>query len=65
MIYLRVDIINDEDEEELMNIYNNLKNKINDENTLNEILKENKEKKPNNYIDKMTNNLSNYKFGTR
>ena len=64
MIYLRVDIINDEDEE-LMNIYNNLKNKINDENTLNEILKENKEKKPNNYIDKMTNNLSNYKFGTR
>ena len=56
MIYLWVDIINDEEDEELMNIYNNLINKINDENTLNEILEENK-KKQNNYIDKMTHTL--------
>ena len=38
MIYLWVDIINDEEDEEFMNIYNNLINKINDENALNEIL---------------------------
>ena len=62
MIYLWVDIINDEEDEEFMNIYNNLINKINDENALNEILEENKEKKPNNYIDKMTYNLTNDKL---
>ena len=62
MINLWVDIINDEEDEEFMNIYNNLINKINDEKALNEILEENKEKKSNNYIDKMTYKLTNDKL---
>ena len=59
MIYLWVDIINDEEDEELTTIYNNLIKKINNENSLREIIEKDKVKDTDNYIDKMTNNLLN------
>ena len=59
MIYLWVYIINDEEDEELTTIYNNLIKKINNENSLREIIEKDKIKDTDNYIDKMTNNLLN------
>lgn len=59
MVYLWIDIINDEKDEELIIIYSNLIKMINYENSLKEIIEKDKVKDNDNYIDKMTNNLIN------
>ena len=62
MIYLWIDFINDEEDEELMKIYNKIIEEINNETELNKNKIEQKDKKKDNYIDKMTKNLEKDNF---
>ena len=62
LIYLWIDFINDEEDEELMKIYNKIIEEINNETELNKNKIEQKDKKKDNYIDKMTKNLEKDNF---
>ena len=62
LIYLWIDFINDEEDEELMKIYNKIIEEIKNETELNKNKIEQKDKKKDNYIDKMTKNLEKDNF---
>ena len=62
LIFLWIDIINDEEDEELMKIFYNINEKIKKENVSEKINIDKSDKKKDNYIDKMTKNLTKDNF---
>jgi hypothetical protein len=62
LIFLWIDIINDEEDEELIKIFYNINEKIKKEAVSEKINIDTSDKKKDNYIDKMTKNLTKDNF---
>ena len=62
LIYLWIDAICDEEDEELMEIYNSIDEKLNNEQENIKSTRENNSENKDYYIDKMTANILNLNF---